>query len=228
MSKRELLTSRAELRILAERLITRQEDERKRVARELYDDLSQRLSALQIGSADLARLAPVTASVRAGHQAHQDYLAEVVEEIRRLAYDLYPTILTHLGLRAALQSLCAQFSRSKGIDVEFSAQREPASLPEDTALCLYRVTQKSLRNVADHSGARSVRVSLKVASEALHLSIEDHGKGFDVGPGWPRHGLGLLSMNERVGLVHGTFDVWSRVGHGTRIEARVPIAPWSR
>jgi signal transduction histidine kinase len=125
-SRQELSTSRAELRVLAGRLIRAQEDERKRVARELHDDLSQRLSALLLGSAGLARLAPEGASVRAGFEAHQEHLAEVVEEVRRLAYDLHPAILTHLGLRAALQSFCVEFSAREEIDVDFSAQKEPA------------------------------------------------------------------------------------------------------
>jgi two-component system CheB/CheR fusion protein len=223
-TRQDLQASRAELRVLAGRLIRGQEDERKRVARELHDDLSQRLSALQLGSADLARQDPSAAPAKANHQAHQERLAEIAEAVRRLAYDLHPAILTHLGLRAALQSYCVEFSAREGIDVELSAQKEPPSLQEEVALCLYRVTQESLRNVARHSGAKSVSVSLRKADGALHLSIRDGGKGFNVGPDWPAEGLGLLSMNERVRLVHGTFQVRSRVGHGTQIEVRVPIA----
>ena len=223
-SKQDLRASRAELRILAGRLIRGQEDERKRVARELHDDLSQRLSALQLGSADLARLAPATSSAAADHLAHQEHLAEIVEEVRRLAFDLHPAILTHLGLRAALHSFCVEFSAREGIDVEFNAQKEPASLQEEVALCLYRVTQEALRNVARHSGAKSVSVTLKIAEGGLHLAIRDRGNGFDARPGWSGEGLGLLSMNERVMLVHGTFRVRSKVGHGTQIEVWVPVA----
>ena len=127
-----------------------------------------------------------------------------------------------------MQSFCVEFSGREGIDVEFSAQKEPASVREEVALCLYRVTQESLRNVARHSGAKSVSVSLKRAGGALHLSIQDRGKGFDVRPDRAGEGLGLLSMNERVRLVHGTFQVRSRAGHGTRIEVRVPVSPKSR
>jgi len=224
-SEQDLRASRAELRILAGRLIRGQEDERKRVARELHDDLSQRLSALQLGSAGLARLAPEGAPARADYLAHQEHLGEIVEEVRRLAYDLHPAILNHLGLRAALKSFCVEFSGREGIDVEFSAQKEPPSLQEEVALCLYRVAQESLRNVARHSGAKSVSVSLKKADGALHLSIRDRGKGFDVRPDRPGEGLGLLSMSERVRLVDGTFQLRSRAGHGTRIEVRVPVSP---
>ncbi|MBM2836848.1 MAG: ATPase, partial [candidate division NC10 bacterium] len=224
-SKQDLRASRAELRILAGRLIRGQEDERKRVARELHDDLSQRLSALQLGSAGLARLAPEGAPARADYLAHQEHIGEIAEEVRRLAYDLHPAILTHLGLMAALKSFCVDFSAREGIDVDFSAQKEPASLQEEVALCLYRVTQESLRNVARHSGAKSVIVCLKMAGGALHLSIQDRGKGFDVRPDGSREGLGLLSMNERVRLVDGTFQVRSRAGHGTRIDVRVPVSP---
>lgn len=227
-SKQDLRSSRAELRILAGRLIRAQEDERKRVARELHDDLSQRLSALQLGSAGLAKLAPAGAPARAGFEAHQEHLGEIVEEVRRLAYDLHPAILTHLGLRAALQSFCVEFSGREGIDVKFSAQKEPPSLQEEVALCLYRVTQESLRNVARHSGAKSVGVNLKTAGGILHLSIHDRGKGFDARPSRTGEGLGLLSMNERVRLVHGTFQVKSRAGHGTQIDVRVPLPPKSR
>jgi len=222
-SRQDLSASRAELRILAGRLIRAQEDERKRVARELHDDLSQRLSALQLGSAGLALLAPKGAIARAGFEAHQEHLAEIVEEVRRLAYDLHPAILTHLGLRAALQSFCVQFSARERIDVDFSAQKEPAALPEEIALCLYRVSQEALRNVARHSGAKSAGVSLKTARGALHLTIQDRGQGFDVLADRPAEGLGLLGMKERVRLVEGTLRVKSRPGDGTRIEVQVPI-----
>jgi len=181
------------------------------------------LSALQLGSAGLALLAPKGAIARAGFEAHQEHLAEIVEEVRRLAYDLHPAILTHLGLRAALQSFCVQFSARERIDVDFSAQKEPASLPEEIALCLYRVSQEALRNVARHSGAKSAGVSLKTARGALHLTIQDRGQGFDVLADRPAEGLGLLGMKERVRLVEGTLRVKSRPGDGTRIEVQVPI-----
>lgn len=198
------------------------------MARELHDDLSQRLSALQLGSADLARQIPGAAPDREGHQAHQERLAEIVGDVRRMAYDLHPAILTHLGLRSALKSYCVEFSKREGIDVEFSAQKEPATMTEEVSLCLYRVTQESLRNVARHSGAASVSISLRKSGGLLHLSIRDRGKGFVVRPDRRGEGLGLLSMNERVRLVHGTFQVRSRVGHGTRIEVRVPVPSKSR
>jgi two-component system CheB/CheR fusion protein len=223
-SRQDLSASRRELRVLAGRLIRAQEDERKRVARELHDDLTQRLSALQIGSAGLARLAPAGEDARAGFLAHEEHLAEVVEGVRRLAYDLHPAILTHLGLRAALRSFCVNFSSREEIDVDFSAQKEPASLSEEIALCLYRVTQEALRNVAKHSGAKSASVVLKTVRGVLHLSIQDRGKGFDLGEGKQSEGLGLLGMRERVRLVHGTLRVKSRPGHGTGIEVRVPVA----
>lgn len=227
-SKQALSASAAELRHLAGRLIRAQEDERKRVARELHDDLSQRLSALQLGSAGLARLAPKGASMRAEFEAHQAHLTEAVDEVRRLAYDLHPAILTHLGLRAALQSFCVEFSGREGIDVEFSAQKEPPSLHEEVSLCLYRVTQEALRNVARHSGAKSASVSLKTTRGALRLVIQDRGRGFEARPSRSGEGLGLLSMNERVNLVQGTLQVKSRPARGTRIEARVPVAPKPR
>jgi signal transduction histidine kinase len=220
-SRHDLNASRAELQILAGRLIRAQEDERKRVARELHDDLSQRLSALQLGSAGLARLAPKGGPARAGFEAHQEHLAEIVGEVRRLAYDLHPAILTHLGLRAALQSFCVDFSAREEIDVEFSAQKEPAHLHEEIALCLYRVTQESLRNVARHSGARSVSVSLKSVRGALQLTIQDRGKGFDADRAG--EGLGLLGMKERVRLVDGSLEVRSRSAKGTRIHVQVPV-----
>jgi len=222
-SRQDLSASRAELRVLAGRLIRAQEDERKRVARELHDDLTQRLSALQIGSAGLARLTPAGEPARAGFVAHEENIAEVVEEVRRLAYDLHPAILTHLGLRAALKSFCVKFSGREEIDVDFSAQKEPTSLSEEIALCLYRVTQEGLRNVAKHSGAKSASVVLKTVRGVLHLTIQDRGRGFGAGVEKKGEGLGLLGMKERVRLVHGTIQVRSRPGHGTRIEVRVPV-----
>jgi two-component system CheB/CheR fusion protein len=226
-SKHELSASRAELRVLAGRLIRAQEDERKRVARELHDDLTQRLSALQIGSAGLARLTPAGEPARAGFLAHEENIAEVVDEVRRLAYDLHPAILTHLGLRAALRSFCVKFSAREEIDVDFSAQKEPASLSEEIALCLYRVTQEGLRNVAKHSGTKSAGVVLKMVRGVLCLTIQDRGRGFGIEVQKNGEGLGLLGMKERVRLVHGTFQLRSRPGHGTRIDVRVPVPPRS-
>ncbi|HEV8120677.1 MAG TPA: sensor histidine kinase, partial [Candidatus Polarisedimenticolia bacterium] len=202
-------------------------DERKRVARELHDDLTQRLSALQIGSAGLARLTPAGEPARAGFLAHEENIAEVVDEVRRLAYDLHPAILTHLGLRAALRSFCVKFSAREEIDVDFSAQKEPASLSEEIALCLYRVTQEGLRNVAKHSGTKSAGVVLKMVRGVLCLTIQDRGRGFGIEVQKNGEGLGLLGMKERVRLVHGTFQLRSRPGHGTRIDVRVPVPPRS-
>ena len=227
-TKQDLRSSRAELRILAGRLIRAQEEERKRVARELHDHLSQRLSALHLGSAQLIQMTPKTAPARGNYEIHQEHIAAIVEDVRRLAYDLHPAILTHLGLRAALQSFCVEFSAREGIDIEFSAQKEPSSLNEEVALCLYRVTQESLRNVAKHSGCKSASVSLRSDGGDLHLSIKDGGKGFDVRPTGEGGRLGLLSMRERVRLVNGTIQVRSRKGLGTQVDVRVPLAPAQR
>lgn len=143
--------------------------------------------------------------------------------MHQLSRQLHPSVLKDLGLAAAVRSFCREFSEKQGIPIEFNHHHVPSSVPSDVALCLYRVVQESLRNVARHCEARKARVDLAADGEEIHLSISDPGVGFDLASARNAKGLGLISMEERLRLVGGELSVDSAVASGTRIEARVPL-----
>lgn len=219
----ELQRNREELRALTARLITVQEEERRRLSFELHDDLNQKLAVLVMNIDALERVFtkdPVRA--REDLRALRNQIAELSDDVRSLAYRLHPSILDHLGLAIALESYSQEFAKREKIRVSFSHKNLPDSIPQDIATCLYRVAQEGLRNVAKH--ARAVRVIMKLegVDDCLELTIKDSGVGFNPEE---RQGLGLLSMQERVRLVQGTFTLRSRPGYGTLISARVPVRP---
>jgi two-component system CheB/CheR fusion protein len=221
-SEEDLRQSRGELRALAARLLTTQEEERRRVSRELHDDLNQKLAMLEVDAERLGQQGFLAPEIRKDVRSLRDRVAEVSNDIRRVAYQLHPSVLDHLGLNVALRSYCAEFSKRDGVQVKFSGQEQREPLPEQIALCLYRVTQESLRNVAKHASAKSASVTLEAVDRRIHLCIRDNGAGFDTAA---KHkgGIGLLSMKERVRLVDGEFTLKSKPGRGTRIDVWAPL-----
>ena len=212
------------LRGLSARLITTQEEERSRIARELHDDFNQRLALVAV---DLERL-------HDGLVDSQECLADGLEsllrrtkelssDIHRLSHQLHPSILQHLGLVAATRSFCKEISNQHAIHIELVHHGVPRSLPGDVALCLYRIVQEALRNVIKHSGAESARVEITGAEEGLRLQISDDGTGFDPESARTRGGLGLLSMRERLRLVNGAISFMQTEPTGTRIDVRIPF-----
>ncbi len=226
-SETDLRQSREELRTLAARLLTTQEEERRRVSRELHDDLNQKLAMLEVDADRLSQQAPSSPEIRTAVEFLRDRVAEVSNDIRRVAYQLHPSILDHLGLAVALRSYCIEFSKREGIEMKFSVRKELESVPEEIALCLYRVTQEALRNVAKHASAKMVGVKLEVKDHRLRLYLRDNGKGFDTTEK-QKGGIGLLSMKERVRLVDGEFILKSKRGLGTIIDVRVPLSGGSK
>ena len=222
----ELERDRAELRSVASQVIRAQEEERKRIARELHDDTAQvlfaqllRLTALQTSS---------NQEVRGTAAALEDMTAEALEGVRRLALELRPPALDDLGLHAALADLAQRFGDQLGIPVDYQARGPRARLPAEVELVLYRVAQEALTNVAKHARAKHVAVDLDRAAHDVSLSVRDDGRGFDPARETARDGrglgLGLFGMAERVALVGGTFAVWSQPGAGTEIFAFLPLA----
>src|SRR5262249_41504188 len=145
------------------------------------------------------------------------------ERIRQMSHELHSSVLQHAGLPAALNSYCAEFSDLEGIAVTLDIRAGVEAVPSDAALCLYRVAQESLRNIARHSGARSAVVTLTGVNGAVELRVVDQGVGFDPGQARGGHGLGLVSMEERVKLLHGSFVLTTRPGAGTELRAQIPL-----
>ena len=221
-NEEDLRQSRGELRALAARLLTTQEEERRRVSRELHDDLNQKLAMLEVDAERFGQRMVTSPEVSEDIRSLRSRVAEVSNDIRRVAYQLHPSILDHLGLHVALRSYCAEFSKRDGIEVKFSGQEHGKPVPEAIALCLYRVTQESLRNVAKHASAKSASVTLEKVDDRIHLCIRDNGAGFET-EAKQTGGIGLLSMKERVRLVDGEFTLKSRPGRGTRIDVWAPL-----
>ncbi len=212
-----------ELRLLAGSLIQAQEDERRRIAREMHDDWTQRLAVLAIDAAKLEmQLDPGSNAFRL-LQAMRGELVGLSEDVHALSRQLHPSILDDLGLADALRSECASVARREGVKVAFRSDEVADSLPKDVALCVYRVAQEALRNVVKHAQTQEASVSLTTSGRELVLTVQDPGIGFDAAAVRLRQGLGLSSMSERVRLVRGKLSVNSAPGQGTTVTVRVSV-----
>lgn len=209
------------LRDMSRRLLRAHEEERARLARELHDDMTQRLAllAIEIGRAELAAAggphSDVLAAVRAG-------LVSLSEDIHSLSYQLHPSILEDLGLAEAIEAECERFARQETPPLKLLLDPIPPGLDRDAALCLFRVAQQALSNVARHAMATSVDVMVKVFEDGVALTVADDGLGFDAARARVQRSLGLESMRERAELVAGTLDIDSAPGQGTVISVWVP------
>jgi signal transduction histidine kinase len=209
---------------LAGRLIHAQEEERSRIGRELHDHISQMLGVVTIRIDQLrAAGAPGTELDRALADLRRN-VTELTEDVHRLSHRLHSSTLDYLGLVPALQKLIAEFSDGHDIRVAFEHDGLPSPLSSEVALCLFRVVEESLTNIAKHSGALAARIRLHGGLDGLHLSVEDSGVGFHPGSLERRAGLGFVSMQERLRVFKGTIRVDSAPSRGTKIEAWVPSA----
>lgn len=207
---------------LTRRILTAHEDERKRLARELHDDITQRLARLAIDAAQAERGVPSAPDSNTWRRIREQ-LVRLSGDVHSLAYQLHPSILHDLGLVEALRTECSRFSRRESIPVKVESRDVPDKISDDVALCLFRIGQESLRNVARHAHASAVEVLLVGRDGGLQFVVHDNGIGFKPAQGRERASLGLASMKERIGLVIGEMDCESEPGHGTTIVAWVPL-----
>ncbi len=208
------------LRVLTTGLINGQEDERRRIARDLHDGLNQDIASLSI---DLGMLAMKAANpIREEVQAIQRRTFDLSEQIRRISHELHPPALEHLGLEASLRTLCEQFERNATFQVVFHRSGSLPGLSPAAALGLYRVAQECLRNAAKHAAAEHVSVSIGASGGFLRMAIHDDGRGFDPHAS-AGLGLGLASIDERVRQLGGMLRLTSTSGDGTSVEVRIPI-----
>ena len=214
---------------LSSQLIEAQEEERKRIARELHDDYNQRLAMLALDLENLAE--KIGDSDGDGAQQLQDFYERVSElgaDLHSLSHRLHSSTLESLGLVAGVGAFCKEFAEQQGIQVDFAHENVPHGISEDAALCIFRIAQEGLRNIKRHSGADRAEVRLEGLGDKLHLSVADPGRGFDVNKRSPQSGIGIRSMKERLRFLGGNLELHSRPMAGTRIDAWLPFKAASR
>ena len=207
------------------RLIEAQEQERTRIARELHDDFSQRMALLAI---ELDLLAKDIPGLNGDALHRMEYLRkhtqEIGQDIQALSHELHSAALDHLGIVSAMRGFCQEFGEKQKLRIDFQSTNLPSPVSPEVALCLYRVLQEALHNAAKHSRSSSFEVLFMATPGEIRLIVSDHGVGFDVESVSKGRGLGLISMHERVKLVHGTFSIVSKLNEGTEINVLIPVS----
>lgn len=220
----EVRKSEHALRELSRRLINSQEEERRRIARELHDHIGQEAALLCVQAQRIeSRIADEEHPARADVHDLYRRIKVLSTDISKLSHRLHSSELAFLGLTVASERLCRDFAGQYGIDVDFQPKPMPQTLDSAKSLCMYRVLQEALQNVGKHSRASLVVVKLQVVGTELILEISDNGVGFDIEKEGFQSGLGLLSMQERLNLVGGRFAIISKVGSGTKVTANASL-----
>ena len=215
-----------ELSRVSQKLIEAHEEERTRIARELHDDINQRLAVLAVTLESLEQ-EPSTSAAELRREIGKivKNVQDLGNDVQDISHQLHSSKLEYLGLASAAASFCKELSRKPGIEIDFHSENVSKDLPKEIALCLFRVLQESLQNAIKHSGSRRFQASLTRTSSQIELIVRDSGRGFDPEDAMKGSGLGLTSMKERLKLVNGTLSIDSQGEHGTTIQARVPLAP---
>jgi len=222
----ELRRSNAQIRALAGRLMAAHEQERHHIARELHDGINQKVAALLIGVNCVKSEHSAGRVVASRHlDIVQKCALEIAEGIRQLSRRLHPAVLDHVGLAAAVRAYVAEFSALSRIQVDLTVLDEVNSIPAAVAICLYRVIQESLINIAKHSGTNRAELTLSVKDRAVHLRVADCGVGFDLELARRTGGLGLASMEERARLLQGSFSISTSPGRGSILVVIIPLNP---
>ena len=223
-SQEKLHQSHNDVRKLLGRVIDVQEAERRRISRELHDDLNQKIATLSVSISRVKRKLPMQDDALITELDQLRTTAnDLTNEVRRLSHQLHPAVLERLGLVTALKSYIESFTDEEQIDVELTAEIGDERVPFQTSICLYRVAVEALRNVSRHSGAASASISLKRLDNVLELQVADSGMGFDVDTYRSSGGLGLISIEERLRLLQGSCEIQSASQQGTTLIARVPL-----
>jgi PAS domain S-box-containing protein len=214
------------LSTLSQRLIDAQEEERSRIARELHDDISQRLAMLALNLDGLMDSLPNSVTkIRKKVGKTRKAVEDLGTDIRALSHGLHSFSLEHFGLATAARGLCKELSERQGVEIECHFKNIPEDLREDISLCLFRVLQEALQNAIKHSGSRHFRVSIICGASDVKLTVQDSGIGFEPEEALKGRGLGLISMKERLRVLRGELLIDSRSQDGTTIRARIPVNP---
>ena len=211
------------LATIGRRLIEAHETERTWIGRELHDDINQRLALLAIDLDRWNQKISTSDEVAELVRHTQARIREIAQDVQGLSHRLHSSKLDYLGLATAARSFCRELSEKTKVEIVFGHAGVPRTLSKEVSLCLFRVLQEGLQNAVKHSGVRSFTVDLQGTEESIELTVTDNGNGFEEQDAFTRHGLGLISMRERLQLVHGELSVKSQPGAGTTIRARVPL-----
>ncbi len=207
-------------------LIEAQEQERSRIARDLHDDICQRLALLSMEIEQANRASSGSVAATKQNLEHiREHCSEIAGDVQSLSHQLHSAKLDLLGVVAAIKGFCTEFSKQHHVTIDFNDRNVPRHLPKDLSLCLFRIAQEALHNAVKYSGTNKFTVALWAIEDEIQLVVRDAGAGFDVEEAKKNRGLGLVSMQERIHLVHGRFTVDSKPGKGTRIFAAVPFVP---
>jgi PAS domain S-box-containing protein len=220
----QLRESQDRLAGFSQRLLEAHETERARIARELHDDISQRMAVMTMDLDGLMHLLPLsTADLRLRIATLSNRAIDLAKDVQAISHRLHSSKLDHLGLALAAAAFCNELCQHHGIDIQFSAGVIPENLSKDVALCLFRVLQEAVNNAVRHGQPHRVTVGLSASDADVRLDIVDDGIGFDPDLAMEGPGLGLISMHERLGLIGGALRIESRPGAGTAIRARAPL-----
>jgi PAS domain S-box-containing protein len=213
------------LETMSGRLIEAQEAERTRIARELHDDINQRLAMVALSLKTLKQDLPVS-EVKTSRRIEEtcEQVSDLENDIQALSHRLHSSNLEYLGLEAATSSFCSEITERQNIKIDFRCDGLPEGLSSEVSLCLFRVLQEALHNAVKYSGVDELEVSLAGVSHGIQLRVHDSGAGFDPKKMGNGHGLGLTSMKERLRLVSGELYIETKPGQGTTILALVPLA----
>ncbi len=207
------------------RLLEAQEEERRRIARELHDDISQKLALLSTELVQANRSMNGSSKVAKERlQQIQEHCLDIARDVHSLSHQLHSSKLDYLGVVPAIRGLCNEVCKQCDVRIEFKHENVPTRLPENVSVCLFRVAQEALHNAVKYSGMKQFEVEVRARANEVELVVADAGAGFDVEEATTNRGLGLISMQERVHLVRGRFSVESRPGSGTRIVAAAPLS----
>jgi signal transduction histidine kinase len=212
------------LRRTQAKLIAAHEEERTRIARELHDDINQRLALLAVELSNLKNEVPASgASTKHPLDDVHQQVSDLGKDVQALSHSLHSSKMEYLGLAAAASSFCKEFSARHNVEVVFHHHNIPQNLPSKISVSLFRVLQEALQNAMKYSGVRQFEATLEGALNEIHLRVHDSGAGFDPESAMNGHGLGLTSMTERLKLVDGQLSIDSKPKSGTTIHARVPL-----
>lgn len=209
---------------LVTKVLVAQEAERRRVSREMHDDLAQKVALLEFQIEAMKQRLGAEPRIRRELDSLRSCVAMLADDLHRICYQLHPVILDRLGLVRGIEYLCCEQTRTSSVNAEFVHGQISEKLPADISLCLYRVAQEALSNVAKHSGSSAAVVELNRFGKGLRLVVSDFGRGFGSPDGNSRPGLGLRFIDERVRLLGGRCMIRSAPGKGTRISAYLPLA----